>query len=172
MTKFYKYFYSITIASACLLLVGYYGHESGKLLTFKTIFLNKIDFKESETVTLAFPKKARYTRPDIFKEGEFEWHGKSLDVINFNERNDSLYVKCYIDEAESRFKAQNPWLAHQNTGTKTNHFNKKTKYILFVVPNTLTTDFKYFNTKHYFCSNFNSMLRIGFQQVPNPPPNC
>ena len=151
-------------------MLGFYAYESGKILSFRMAFLEKIHFEKTEIITLQFSQTDRFLRPDIFKIGEFEWHGKMLDVISITFQKDSVLVKCYIDSEETEFKDSHQAFYSKDTTEKSSSSHQKNDLVLFILPDCLKTDFWYLKVLNQFSSSYNFSELTGFYQVLSPPP--
>ena len=168
--KLRKYLTYIFLAGVCLSMLGYYAYESGKILSFRMAFLERIHFEKTETITLQFSQADRFLRPDIFKIGEFEWHGKMLDVISITLQKDSVLVKCYIDSEETEFKENRQAFYPKDNTEKTRSSHQRNDLVLFILPDYLKTNFRYRTVLSKAFSFYNLSELTGFYQVLSPPP--
>ena len=168
--KLRKYLTYIFLAGLCLSMFGYYAYESGKILSFRMAFLERIHFEKTETITLQFSQADRFLRPDIFKIGEFEWHGKMLDVISITLQKDSVLVKCYIDSEETEFKDSHQAFYSKDTTEKSSSSHQKNELVLFILPDCLKANFQHFAVLNKFFSFYTFSELTGFYQVLSPPP--
>ncbi len=109
------------LAAPCVLTVVWLQHH--KQLVKKAVKKQMIaGLDPSELVVLKFSKEEAKTALDWEHAKEFEFGGQMFDVVETEEKSDSVFYRCWPDEAETKL---NQTLAEIVGGTWEKHPRKR-----------------------------------------------